>query len=507
MNRGLRIAALRLKTSPWVHSLPGIALFLLLWLLVYQGLAPASIVESAFNSSMQFLPPDAVRDQPLASLLGIHIQPPLLTSLQVVDLIYTPTSHALFLSSQLVVGGPTIVLLVQTLEEVGISSWVAMGLGVLYALLPATVLYSFLPGGTTFVALGGIALVRAITLVSRRPLASALFTGFALLLLYWVRPTFAWIFVVGWLIIYAIIFLTTTRGNKRRLPSLVALSLLISPIILTQVHYITSFGTLTTSSWTGQNIMKAQTQSGWLKVPEDTLNMLSGHQACEYNLLSNLLSNQEQNDVWDIDKSRRLPGCAVLLAEKSSPANALSMASKGTHNNTAPNLNSLAQLELSRAWHRIAIEVIREEPQSLLWMAITSGSGSVTSGLGLYLSPPESYFGLAKQRTAYPPLLLLVGGLISLLIAPSLLVLGILGVTSIFRHRTNGLNLIQISLIASMLLLGYHIAASTIFEYGENMRYQAEVVPVMIAIGALAVKQISTRSSTGIRTATRSGHE
>ena len=129
MNRGLRIAALRLKTSPWVHSLPGIALFLLLWLLVYQGLAPASIVESAFNSSMQFLPPDAVRDQPLASLLGIHIQPPLLTSLQVVDLIYTPTSHALFLSSQLVVGGLTIVLLVHTFEEVGVSPQVSTALG------------------------------------------------------------------------------------------------------------------------------------------------------------------------------------------------------------------------------------------------------------------------------------------------------------------------------------------------------------------------------------------
>ena len=356
-------------------------------------------------------------------------------------------------------------------------------------------------------ALGGIALVRAITLVSRRPLVSALFTGLSLLLLYWVRPTFTWIFVVGWLITYAIIFLTTTRGNKRRLPSLVALFLLIVPIFFTQVHYITSFGTLTTSSWTGQNIMKAQTQSGWLQVSEDTLNMLSVNQGCEYSLLSNLLSNQAQNDVWDIDKSRRLPGCADLLSEKSSPAYALSMASKDSHDNAVPNLNSLAQLELSRAWHRIAIEVTREEPQRLLWMAITSGSGSVTSGLGLYLSPPESYFGLEKQRTAYPTLLLLVGGLISLLIAPSSLVLGTLGVVSIFRNRTNGLNLVQISLIASMLLLGYHLAASTLFEYGENMRYQAEVVPVMIAISALALKQISTQSSTGIQNRARSDHE
>ena len=132
-------------------------------------------------------------------------------------------------------------------------------------------------------------------------------------------------------------------------------------------------------------------------------------------------------------------------------------------------------------------------------MALTSGSGSVGSGLGLYLDPPESYFGLAEQRTAYPTPLLLIGGLASLLLAPSSLVLGILGVASVFRHRRDGLSLGQISLLASMLLLGYHVAVSTLFEYGENMRYQAEMVPVLITIGALAVKQITGHFSPRIK--------
>ena len=499
MNRGLRIAALRVKSSPWVHSLPGIALFLLLWLLVYQGLAPASIVESAFNSSMQFLPPDAVRDQPLASLLGIHIQPPLLTSLQVVDIIYTPTSHALFLSSQLVVGGLTIVLLVQTLEEVGISPRVSTTLGMFYALLPATVLYAFLPGGTSFVALGGVILIRATTLVSRRPISSALLTGIGLLLLYLGRPTFTWIFVIGWLAVYASIFLANTRATRTRVLSLALLLVLVFPIFVTQSHYMRSFGTFTTSSWTGQNIMKAQTQSGWLRVSESTLSSLSVNRPCEHSLLTSLLSTRTQNDVWDIDKGRQLIGCDVVLMEKSSPSDALQLTSKGSGSDAAPNLNSLSQLELSKAWNRIAIEVIQDEPQRLLWMALTSGSGSVGSGLGLYLDPPEPYFGLAEQRTAYPTPLLLIGGLASLLLAPSSLVLGILGVASVFRHRRDGLSLGQILLLASMLLLGYHVAVSTLFEYGENMRYQAEMVPVLITIGALAVKQITSHFSPRIR--------
>ena len=67
-----------------------------------------------------------------------------------------------------------------------------------------------------------------------------------------------------------------------------------------------------------------------------------------------------------------------------------------------------------------------------------------------------------------------------------MLTLGGVGLLTLIIRRRNPLRRLAVFFFA-VAFAGFHIAASTMFEYGENMRFQAEISPVLLIIGALGL--------------------
>jgi len=367
--------------------------------------------------------------------------------------------------------------------------------GVLYALLPSTVIYSFLPRGTIVVALGCTIIIWATTYAATHPVFASLVTGTGLLILYLTRPTFSWVFAALWIMLLLVLIFRRHSEIGKRIGALLTVGAFVLLIAVVQIHYARTFGLVTTSSWAGQNLAKALSLSGWMEVPEGTLEAIEKQGLCDYSLVTSLLRDGQPNDVWDLEKSRQLPGCNELLRDQSSDVLAIGLASKAAQGSESVNLNSLPHLELSRAWLRIMMQVLEDNPLQILSMATSSGSGPSGSGFALYLSPPQSYFGVSQQSAAIPAPIHILGGLIALVLSPGALLIGTAAIFSIFLQRPRRFSTPQVVLIASWTLILYHLAVSVLLEYGENMRYQVEVLPVLVLMGCIGVKQLAESST------------
>jgi hypothetical protein len=148
------------------------------------------------------------------------------------------------------------------------------------------------------------------------------------------------------------------------------------------------------------------------------------------------------------------------------------------------NFNYSRRLVMSKEWSAIAIAVVRERPSQLFKMALSSGSGPRDSSLGVYLSPAEDYPGVTAIRDkdlAAQPL-----GFLSLLFAPAMVFLMLVAIAMATIGRRIQLRRNPVFWFATGLM-SYQILVSVLFEYGENMRFQAEIAPLLVIVGFIGL--------------------
>lgn len=245
------------------------------------------------------------------------------------------------------------------------------------------------------------------------------------------------------------------------------------------------------SSWTGENLAKALNSSGALTVTPEAESRIR-LVPCEAELLDTLLEGQTL--MWSPKSFRDLQGCRMLptLAPRGTKVWDSPVKDGQYDGRFVGNFNWSERLVASRVWNSLMLKVIADQPSQLVAIAVSTPSGARQSALGIYLGPSEDYAFVTPIRDKYPyPWL---GGIISLFFAPTMILFGMAGfVVAVMRRdqRTIGL----LTLTFSLLIIGYHMLVSTVVEYGENMRFQAEITPVILVAGFLGFTQLVTTKS------------
>lgn len=456
----------QLKHSPTLRlSLPGVLVLIACWLGIFSSVDHQSIFENGY-AFMQSLGREALEERPWSALGVLHIQPPGLSVLHAIDLAVTPESHALLIGLYLLVAIGSLVMIVDALLLLGCPSRVSKFGGIVFACLPSTAIYALWPYNTTPTAFFVMAMVWGVIRMKVSPLSGTLVSSVACLLLFLTRSTFALPFVIAWLAF--LLLLTVVRSSSSTTLSRSAIGLCLIIALTIQVHYFFSFRVATLTSWTGENFAKALTQSGQLEIAGATFDKFPAG-SCEDSLLRSLESGSAP--IWNPTGFRALPGCRDLpqLNPRGVP-----------EWDSDRNFNWSERLVASRKWTTVMNQVILDNPIQLLRMALLGPSGPGNSGLDLYLGPSEDYFLVVETARTHP--LRIPGGVLSLVFAPGMIVLGLTGL--VFRPWGRGtFDFGFFSVAAVSFVVLYHVLANNLVEYGEGMRFQVEVAPLLVIFG------------------------
>lgn len=463
--------------SPRVRAIaPGTLIFFVLWIVTFARFDYAGFASQEIDAMWQSLGAGFLRSDPWAALTVLHTQPPGLNALFALDLAITPDRHLFLALVYMVMVLATIAMIVDTLMRVGVSTIGAGWAGALYALLPATVIYSLWAYSVAPIAFYLVAMVWPLSWITRRPLIAAVFSAFGALLLVLTRPSFPWPVLVVWALVVAVVAWRRISGSRWRI-SVVAVPVVVG--LLVQLHYLLSFGLPVMSSWSGENLAKALRASQVLNVTDGARERIQSD-LC----LGAMLQAYEEDRLnrWDDAAFRGLIECSAVpsLAPRGVPAFDEPV-KPGT---SIANFNYADRLVASREWTKMMTIIVRNDPWQLVRMAITTEYGPRASGLGLYLSPAEDYPFVTVIRDASP--LAVPMGLLSLVFAPGAWVLMLLGVAHAIAVRASKLRRNAV-FWAALGLSTYHLLANTLLEYSENMRYQAEVDAVLLIGASLAL--------------------
>lgn len=460
---------------------PGLIVAVCLWLYTFRGLGYPQFVESQYNLVWQSLGRDILLQDPVGGILSLHTQPPGLNILEALDLYVSPDSHLMLGLAFLAMVLLSLFMIVDTLNLCGLP-WRASAIaGVCFAVLPATVIYSFYPFSTTPTMFGTALAVWGIARMRLQPLVGIAASSLGALTLFITRSSFAWPFVLCWLIALSVVVWRSARPRGARGLQLGVLATVLIAVIAIQGHYLLTFGIPTLTSWTGENLAKALTSSGRLTVTPQAEAAIR-KDPCEAALLDSL--TRQNRPIWNPSAFRAIPACAAIPPLESRGTSAWDSPDKAGADNAglSQNFNWSERLVASRVWNSVMQKIVMDRPVQLVAMAIGSPTGARDSSLGIYMGPSEDYTFVTEIRSHYP--LPDVGGILSLFFAPVMLLLGLLGlVTSLVRRQWH-CDYAKTLYFGSGLVL-FHIAASTLFEHGENMRFQAETTPAYIVIGFL----------------------
>ena len=452
------------RRSPWLCFVPGP----IIWLLLYFGILHNGgrfLYEERFGL-MQALDPNAVAQQFWPSLMTLHTQPPLLNGLYALtDGPDAPRTLGLIYAVASMI---TILMVIHTVRLVGLAApWAAVA-GVMYAMLPGTVLYSLFPYSTTVVALFMIACIWGVALSRLRPGFGIVVSGLAATGLFLTRASFAWAFALAWLV--ALGFLLRRLGPLRREAGAIGvLATCAVVIVVLQAHYLTAFGTPTLSSWSGQNLYGAVSELG---LSPEAKAALAAESPCFAELVA----------VGAWQPASAYPVC---LGESGTPISG-SIALDETDKRSPGvgiNHNSGELLLLSERWSALSRAALMQEPAAE-WRLI-AGSDGRDGSLALFLGRSDIYYETLDLQKTFAPWMWSALGAWSWIfpkLAWAILLLALLraAVDRAARRRVP-----TAFWFASGLLI-FHAAVSVAAEYGENQRFRAEADPVLVVAALLA---------------------
>ena len=456
----------------------GLIAFAVLWLTTVVRLDHSAIAESNIQDSWQSLGVDALSNNLFSSLGVLHTQPPGLNLIYAFDLAVTPTSHIALTILYFLFAGISIYIVTDVLLRFGLPRKWAGAAALLYALLPATVIYSLWPFTTTACAFFGATAIWGISYLRTNQLLGVVLTSFSTFALVMTRASFTVPFLIAWLAVVAMFVLRNSKQTRKAI-SLAIIGVFAVSGIAIQFHYTSEFGIPTMSSWSGENLAKALTYSGARTVTPAAVERLK-KDPCALQMLDAWQNGKLR--TWDVKQFDALSECAKL----STPAikGVASWDDPVKVNSNQDNFNYARRLVLSKEWSTIAIAVVRERPSQLFKMALSSGSGPRDSSLGVFLSPAEDYPGVTairdKNLVAQPL------GFLSLLFAPAMVFLLLVAIAMATFGKAYYLRRNPVFWFA-IGFLSYQILVSVLFEYGENMRFQAEIAPLLVIVGFIGL--------------------
>jgi hypothetical protein len=462
-------------------ALPAFVVYGALWLIVFIQFDYSAAASQSINTLWQSLGVEYLSSDPIGSLSVLHIQPWGVNALYALDLAVTPASHALLLIVYLLAGAASIVLLGATLLRVGLPRLWAVVACLILASLPGTVLYTFWPYNVTLSAFLGILAAYGLTLMRSRPVLGSGVSALGVLGLQLTRATFVWVFVLAWCVFLLVLLFKRFRGKPLVLAALPVIAV-VGISMLSQGYYWANFSLPAMSSWSGQNVAKALLTSGKLNVTDSARKHIN-EDPCLSSLL-NVYETQALN-VWDPGGLLQLPGCQDLVVAK---PNGVPAWDQDFRDSGAMNYNSRVGLAASGEWTRMMSIIVRNDPLQLLRMAVTTNTGPRGSGIGIYLDPSDEFPWVDAQRAALP--LGSVTGILSIVFAPALFVLILLGIGQAIFVRGSYLrrNVVYWGVLG---IVTFHAAASTLAEYAENMRFRAEIDPLLLLAAVMALYAIS----------------
>ena len=460
----------------------------LLWLLTESGVNFAAFVDTSFDY-MQHLDPDFLRQQQLSALSEIHIQPPGMALIQFVSLVVSPTDHALMKYLFLGLLLASLCLVVDSVMLCRIPALVASSAGLLCALLPSSIIYALWPYNTLpttfFVALA----LWGIALTSRSPSVGVLISSCGVLGLLTFRSAFTWVFALAWLLLLLWILRRASTTSSRRWAACAGLTIAVMVVIGVQSHYFISFGVFTTSSWSGQNVLKAifYSHAGSFDLEPETLSVLERKTPCGAELLERIEREEatswlklwdttilEAEECADLSHTRETVSQdredTIILGERTSTASYSSF-------------NSPQHLALSAELQKSALVVIRMQPELIAEMITGSQSNPQWIGsLYIYFSPSHQYFDPSVQEALaeYPKFIYWLGDALAHVLAPGAVLLACLGLVSVRRVSVEDRRPSVTVLASSLTLFSYHAIVSVATEFGENQRFQAEITPALV---------------------------
>jgi hypothetical protein len=418
---------------------------------------------------MQALDPTSVAADPWGSLLALHIQPPMMNALYAVT-DATPGRLAWLMVLAAVL---TTILVVDTVRACGRGDVPAAIAGVLYALLPATVLYSLFPYSTTVTALFAIITVWGVARASSWPVVGVVASAAGVTALFLTRASFTWFLVLPWLAALGWLLMRSRARVGGRVVALAAIGLAAVSVVGVQAHYWVNFGTPTLSSWSGENLSNALIELG---LSDDAKARLAAQDPCFGHLIAvkAWLPADAYGPCLHPD-DLILSGRPVLdLTTRPAPAQ-------------GPNYNAGARLALADEWAAFARAAVTEEPSALLRVAL--GNGTYEGSLPLFLGRSDIYYEtLDLQKTADPWLWHLLGLWSGAFPVLAWLVVLAAAVRGIVQRRSRGWLPGAFWFACALLLM--HAVPSIFGDYGENQRFRAELDPVLmvamvVGLGAL----------------------
>lgn len=485
----------------WFASPPALGLALVLWAWTRLRFDFPSTIGGP--GSWHYLGDYLLTNKPVESIWALHVQPPGLNTVRALDFALTPNSHLSIELFYLLLMVATLWLVVDALVLVGLRPLWAGACGVVMALLPATVLFSLSANSTMPTMFGCALALWGLAMMRRRPGLGVVASAGGMLVLFTFRSSLLWIFVLVWLSAVGYL-LWRSRCAVGRWSRLGVTGVLTGSVLVLgiQAHYLTSFGLVTTSSWSGENVFKALRQSNHLHVTPEAVQEASAIGPCHAGLVANIASGGDV--AWQPAAFYSLPGCTELAVPAPTGIEALDSSSTGGLDDGAGqgNFNWSGRLQASQIFSDVMRVVVRHDPTQLAYMAV-SGFGDIgrDSGLSIYLAPPEDGEFMAGRRPAYPNKT--IGGVMSLFFAPVALFLAAAGVALALTRRDRSRLRLQPVFWFGIGLISYHLAVSTLAEYGENNRFQAEISPVLIVVSALVVWAVVPPRTPRVQTAPR----
>lgn len=485
--------AVLLTRRNWITaSIPGLLTYSVIWIFASTRLDFQDVAARTYglwqSLGIRILEVDGAK-----SLLDLHIQPPGLTSLQLLDVYLSRDSHLVLGVTYFVFGAVCIPLIVRTLANCNVQwSWSLIA-GLIYALIPATIIYTLWPFSTTPTALALMVAVWGVSETPRHLLVGSVALSLGVIGVFAFRPSFIWLpLLVGlaWFALWA----NKSRRQGARLYSLI-IPVLGSAAIVggIQLHYFVNFGLITTSSWAPENLAKALSQSGRLYVTENVVASFPPD-SCQAGLAKTLMAGERP--TWRPDEFQEIHGCRDISQLKQ--RNSEAWTSPDRNFGDGGNFNWSQRLANSAIWQEVMSEIIRQHPLQvpLMWLS------GPRSGLAIYMAPAHRYEFVQGQNRAV--VTSLPFEFLAVLLAPGVFLLLIVAWPFALGRKPSTPALPVLT--AGTVICTYHMFAS-LMEYGENMRFQAELGPVLVAMGTLSLMIISSPPSTAVSQDQRRQHE
>lgn len=418
------------------------------------------------NDLWQSLGIEALKSDPINSLANNHIQPP---GLNLIFAIFLKFPNYMFLLQIFfyLVTLLTVYFAVRTIHLVTNSNRLAQNVGILFAGLPTTVLYSLFPYNTCLVAFGCSLFALGLcefTLKSSHSLKKYLL---GILVIFLVRPTFIWLVALIFAFL-PLVFKSVIKSNLLEIFLIVVL-----PVISIQSFYFYKFHQLTTSSLGSLNLMDAML--GAQVINEKELEKAAREDECLQSVAKAYLYHRDTAIFWaNLDF---LPSSCFSDVSKFRAGQFFAgpYKAEGGIDSKTIQFNTEERLAFSKKLNSFVTKLVLQNPTAPLQMAI--GANGRQSTFEILLQPGYQFFFLAGNLRAGAPLNMLTRPVGALFPASSVFLSFSILIFLILNQRIR--NKWQI-LFQTNIFVFFWIFASVLTTAGENARHLVEIYPLLI---------------------------